>query len=96
MVGMSLSLTQSLRQELSLKQEIAHKLCQTQRLTLEIYIEIGDYFEGLYSKAEKRTYQKHGLDFEYAAIKVKDLSKKCWHGVLGLQYSNVMVLLERL
>jgi len=74
MVGLSMSL--ELRPTLCQKQEIQHKLSLTQKMSIEMYMELTEFFQGLYDKAKKETYNKHGFDFEYAAIRKKDLPKK--------------------
>ena len=76
---MSLALTQhlKLKQELTLeqkqKQEVKQELKLTQKLELKLYLKVQEYFQGLYDKAEKGAYERHGINFEYAVIRKKDL-----------------------
>jgi len=80
MTGIGLTLQISQRPELSLQQqqrlELNQQLVLTQRMSLELYFELQDFFNGLYDGAKKKTYDKHGMQFEYAVVKKKDLPKR--------------------
>ncbi len=73
---MGLELIQQQCCVLSQKQELGQRILLSQRMDLQIYLEITEFFRGLYENAKKGRYEKHGLCFEYATIRKRDLPKK--------------------
>lgn len=73
----------------------------TYRLTLELYLEQEDVarrlWDGAASSGNIRTYQKHGLDFDYAVVNTRDVPadivRQCGHAFAHCLYDPFEALL---
>ncbi len=74
-------LNQKLEQRLELEQKLEQKVEQNQQLiqkvSLELYLEVEEFMKGLIRKVEDenswKNFDKHGFQFEYAAVKYADV-----------------------
>jgi hypothetical protein len=93
--GMSLEQSLALEMRQTLEQRLYQSLTVIQlvRLELSLYREREQAFTRLYEKAlntgKVRTYNKHGLNFEYALVSVNDLPKS-FEGNLEMAFSHCL------
>lgn len=83
----SLGLIQSLRHELRLEQ----KLQQSIQLSLQ------DPYSGMcaiYAQAQKKTYNKHGMQFEYACVKRSEVPLIVAMGSAGMRWGDMIFVVE--
>lgn len=83
----SLGLTQSLRQE--------HRL--EQKLQQSIQLSLQDPYSGMcaiYAQAQKKTYNKHGMQFEYACVKRSEVPLIVAMGSAGMRWGDMIFVVE--
>jgi len=69
----------------------------SQKLELRHGLSLGDLHSSwrrIYDTAEKRQYQKHGLDFEYAVVRRKDFPYMLHIGSAGLSFDGMRFVME--
>lgn len=94
-IGLMSGPSLTMRQTLGLKQVPELRLSQVQRLELSQKLhDIEDEFGAIYAAARKRTYDKHGLKFEYAVVSRREFPYMVMIGSAGLHFNGMRFVME--